>query len=192
MKFKKDEFDLVHSMWNDESQDIDYISLETGISRDTVLEILQSLSDQKKIKGFKMNENQIILFEDMMDIDDYFTLGLDKLSTPDTDKDYFFEDEKIDKSFQKGPFTILVRTKHFFNDHVILDLDVSYLDETYPLHLMYDNAENVYLLTPGQPEIIDIFYEDLGDNKQRFLSFVNEILDKIIPMDFWETKAKFN
>jgi len=190
--FERDEIDLVFSYWNDTSQDPEFISQDSGIELDKVVEILEMLSKQGKIKDFFLNENKIFLFEEIVDIDDYFALDLDKLSTKKDDKDYFFSDMDLNKSFTKGPFRINVRSKHFVQDYVILDLDVTYLDETYPIFLYYDRLERVYFLTPEQPEVVDIFIEDLGNNVQKFYDFSNEVLDKIIPYDFWETRAKFN
>jgi hypothetical protein len=176
----------------DTSQDPEFISQETGIELDKVLDILKFLSSKGKIKDFKIDESKILLYEELVDIDDYFALDLDKLSTKQDDTDYFFSDMDLNKNFMKGPFTVLVRSKHFQQDYVVLDLDVTYLDETYPLFMYYDREERVFFLTPGQPEVLDIFLEDLGDNVYKFYGFSDEILDKIIPFDFWETRAKFN
>jgi hypothetical protein len=190
--FKNDEIDTIHSLWMDTSQDPEFISQETGIELDKVLDILKFLSSKGKIKDFKIDESKILLYEELVDIDDYFALDLDKLSTKQDDTDYFFSDMDLNKNFMKGPFTVLVRSKHFQQDYVVLDLDVTYLDETYPLFMYYDREERVFFLTPGQPEVLDIFLEDLGDNVYKFYGFSDEILDKIIPFDFWETRAKFN
>jgi hypothetical protein len=190
--FKNDEIDTIHSLWMDTSQDPEFISQETGIELDKVLDILKFLSSKGKIKNFKIDESKILLYEELVDIDDYFALDLDKLSTKQDDTDYFFSDMDLNKNFMKGPFTVLVRSKHFQQDYVVLDLDVTYLDETYPLFMYYDREERVFFLTPGQPEVLDIFLEDLGDNVYKFYEFSDEILDKIIPFDFWETRAKFN
>lgn len=187
-----EEIDLIHSYWQDQSQDPDFISQDTGIEIERVLEILELLSNQGKIKDFHLNENQILMFEELIDLDDYFELELDKLSTKGDDTDYFFDDMDLNLTFKKGPFTILVLSKHFFQDYVILDMDVSYLDETYPISLYYDRTERVFFFTPETPEVLDFFYEELGPNKQKFYDFTQEILDKIIPLDFWETKSKFN
>jgi hypothetical protein len=176
----------------DTSQDPEFISQETGINLDKVLGILEFLTAKGKIKNFEIDESKILLYEELVDIDDYFALGLDKLSTDKDDTDYFFSDMDLNKTFVKGPFTVLVRSKHFQQDYVVLDLDVSYMDETYPIFLYYDREERVFFLTPGQPEVLDIFLEDLGDNLYNFYGFTDEILDKIIPYDFWETRAKFN
>jgi len=190
--FERDEIDLVFSYWKDISQDPEFISEDTGIELETVIGVLELLSKQGKIKDFHLNENKIFLFEELVDIDDYFALDLDKLSTGKDDTDYFFTDVDLKKSFTKGPFTIMVHSKHFEQDYIVLDLDVSYLDETYPIFLYYDRNERVFFMTPGQPEVLDIFLEELGENVQKFYEFSQEILDKIIPYDFWETKAKFN
>ena len=190
--FKNDEIDTIHSLWMDTSQDPEFISQETGIELDKVLDILKFLSSKGKIKNFKIDESKILLYEELVDIDDYFALDLDKLSTKQDDTDYFFSDMDLNKNFMKGPFTVLVRSKHFQQDYVVLDLDVTYLDETYPLFMYYDREERVFFLTPGQPEVLDIFLEDLGDNVYKFYEFSDEILDKIIPFDFWETRTKFN
>lgn len=190
--FRNDEIDIIHSLWMDTSQDPEFISQETGINLDKVLGILEFLTAKGKIKNFEIDESKILLYEELVDIDDYFALGLDKLSTDKDDTDYFFSDMDLNKTFVKGPFTVLVRSKHFQQDYVVLDLDVSYMDETYPIFLYYDREERVFFLTPGQPEVLDIFLEDLGDNLYNFYGFTDEILDKIIPYDFWETRAKFN
>lgn len=69
MDFGKDELDLVHSLWSDETQDEDVISSETGMPKDRVLKILQILSDQGKIKDF-ITEKEIISFNEMLSIED--------------------------------------------------------------------------------------------------------------------------
>lgn len=189
---QRDEIDLIHSYWKDQSQDPEFISQDTGIDLEKVMEILELLSNQGKIKDFHIDENKIFLYEELIDIDDYFGLELDKLSTKGDDTDYFFSDVELNKTFTKGPFTVLVRSKHFQQDYVILDMDVSYLDETYPISLYYDRLERVFFFTPGMPEILDFFYEEIGSNKQKFHKFSEEILDKVIPLDFWETRSKFN
>lgn len=192
MDFKNDEVELVYSYWNDYSQDVDFISFETGIEKEKVKAILDRLKKTGKIKDIIFNESKVISFDEMLDIDDYFGLGLDKISTDENDKEYFFQDENVNKNFQKGPIGILVRSKHFMHDSVVLDLDVSYMDETYPIFMYYDRNEQVHFSTPIQPEVLDIFFEDLGENLNKFFEFSQEVLDKIIPFDFWETRAKFN
>lgn len=190
--YESDKVNLVHSFWNDTSQDPDFISQQTGIDLSIVLEILEHLEKKGKIKNFKLDETKIILFNEMINVEDYFNLNLDKISTKKDDENYFFYDTKVDKTFTKGPFTINVRWKHFIQDHIILDLDVSYLDETYPILLYYDIDDNVFFLSPGDPQILDIFIEELGHNLDKFYKFSEEVLNKIIPHDFWETRSKFN
>ena len=192
MNFKRDEINTVEDYWKNTSQDLDFIALETEIPRDTVIGILNLLSDQGKIKDFQINENKVLLFEELIDIDDYFELDLDKISTKFTDKDYFFDNEEINKEFNKGSLTINVKSKHFHHDYIILKLEVTYLDETYPISLLYDRTDSVYLMSTEQSDLLDKLYEELGHNLAYFLNFSQEILDKIIPLDFWETKAKFN
>jgi hypothetical protein len=66
MDFKKDEVDRVHSIWMDESQDIDYISDVCEMENEKVIDILTYLQKQGKIKGFNLNESQIISFKDFI------------------------------------------------------------------------------------------------------------------------------
>jgi len=189
---EKDEIDLIHAYWQDQSQDPEFISEDTGIDLDRVMEILQILSKEGKIKDFQIDESKILLYEELVDLDDYFALDLDKISTKGNDTDYFFSDMDLNKTFNKGPFTVLVRSKHFQQDYVILDMDVSYMDETYPIFMYYDRTERVFFLTPNDTEILEIFYDHLGENLKKFHLFCEEILDRLIPFDFWDTRAKFN
>jgi hypothetical protein len=64
MEFKKDEIDRIHTIWIDESQDIDYISDVCEIEREKVMSILNYLQKEGKIKGFNLNESQILTFKD--------------------------------------------------------------------------------------------------------------------------------
>jgi biopolymer transport protein ExbD len=43
---QRDEIDLIHSYWKDQSQDPEFISQDTGIDLEKVMEILELLSNQ--------------------------------------------------------------------------------------------------------------------------------------------------
>lgn len=190
--FENDEIELIHSLWVDTSQDPEYISEETGIDIKKVMEILELLSKQGKIKNFKMDESKILLYEELLDLDDYFELGLDKISTSMEDTDYFFSDIDLNKRFSKPPFTIFVKSKHLRQDFIVMDSVVTYLDRRYPMLIYVDRLDRVYFQTPSQPKKIDEFMESLSSDKSKFYGFCDEILDEIIPFDFWETRDKFN
>lgn len=192
MEFKKDEIDLVFSYWMDVSQDPDFISTDTDISIDKVHDILNLLSEQGKIDDYSINENRIFLFEELLDIDDYFALDLDKFSTSGDDLEYFFDFVEINKRFNKDPFTILVKSKSFHQDYIILSMDVIYLDKTYSISLLLDRTDSVYFISEDRSSSLEDFFDVLGDDKQRFFKFSEEVLDRLVPYDFWETKSKFN
>jgi|688.fasta_scaffold514075_1 hypothetical protein len=56
MEFTSTEKDLVQNYWIDFSQDPDFISQDTGIDKNTVLDILTRLNKEGRIDGFNIDE----------------------------------------------------------------------------------------------------------------------------------------
>jgi hypothetical protein len=192
MEFRRSDMDAVHHCWAEESQDVEYIADATGLDAERVKEILQHLREKGKIKDDVVDENQVFSFMEMIDLDDYFNLDLHKIATPANDKDYFFDYEEVNEKFEEEPFEIWVRSKKFVHDFVLLDMMVKYEGDFFPIYLIYDRTEAVSFATPSGRSVLNRFWYAIEVDKDIFTRLTNEILDKIIPFDFWQTKLKFN
>ena len=66
MNFTKTELDLVQNHWVDISQDPDFISQETGIDKNDVIDMLRYLSDKGRIDNFDTNKrDRVRTFKEM-------------------------------------------------------------------------------------------------------------------------------
>ena len=99
MNFTTVEIEEVLNLYQDESQNPEYISESSGIEIDKVLAILNHLQKQGDITGFQkierkknLNEDRILLFsEAIIDPEVLKSLKLDKFN----DKRYFFDEKEI-------------------------------------------------------------------------------------------------
>lgn len=226
MEFSEGEKDTIHNYWVDISQDPEWISEDSGIDYQKVIDILTSLSKEGEIKNFNQSEiTKVKKFNEMidpsefknfkpgsairnkMDPDDYFGLELDKLDKSDTD--YFFEDEMINRSWTDFPITINVVRKRLgirdINEKIIgFQLDVYYTNkigktEEYSLAMFYERdttvsfSKEVLRWQIQKFENIEIseFFERIGGT-ERFYKLSSEIIDDLVPEDFWEVHDKQN
>lgn len=58
MNFAKDELASVEDYWINVSQDADFISQETGINKNRIIDILVELSERGRIEDFDLDEFQ--------------------------------------------------------------------------------------------------------------------------------------
>ena len=69
MEFTSTEKDLVQNYWIDISQDPDFISQDTGIDKNIVLNILEILNRENKIQGFNREETtKVKSFKEMFNL----------------------------------------------------------------------------------------------------------------------------
>lgn len=129
----------------------------------------------------------------MMDPELNKNLGLDKISKDISDKDYFFEEKKIDKNFEFGPFEIYVEKAFFQQGFVIIPIEITCDGFLHRMFLAYDNDENIhYGSQMGQEGIIKI-EQMLGERRFEMLdSATEEIINEIIPEDFWDVRGQNN
>ena len=133
MNFSDYELANVEDYWINVSQDADFISQETRISKKRIIDILVELSEKGRIEDFDLDEFQefpkVHKFTEMknsasfktfnpkqalrnkIDVDDYFDLDLDKMSREKGDKDYFFGVTRIGRSWTEYPLSIYVIDK---------------------------------------------------------------------------------
>ena len=120
-------------------------------------------------------------------------LELDKISKDSSDKEYFFSEKKLNKDYEFGPFNIHVEKVFFQQGFVIMPIEISCDGFLHRMFLAYDSDENIhYGSQMGQEGIIKI-EQMLGPKRFQMLDeATEEIINDIIPEDFWDVRGYSN
>jgi hypothetical protein len=140
-----------------------------------------------------MNRRKIKLFREMIDPELIKDLELDKISKDSSDKEYFFSEKKLNKDYEFGPFNIHVEKVFFQQGFVIMPIEISCDGFLHRMFLAYDSDENIhYGSQMGQEGIIKI-EQMLGPKRFQMLDeATEEIINDIIPEDFWDVRGYSN
>jgi len=195
MNFTTVEIEEVLSIFQDESQDPEYISESTGMEIEKVLSILNHLQSQGDIQGFnkierKMNisEDKVILFsESIISPDLRKELKIDQLVKGSKDKNYFFDEKDINEVYNAHIFEIKVTKVIYQNAVVIFPLVVTIKNHDFEMFMVYHPDENVYYASEKGESLIKL-KSLLGNNSELFDEVTERILNDHIPQDFWEVK----
>ena len=130
---------------------------------------------------------KVLLFKEMLDPKISKQLDLDKLSKGIDNQNYFFTEKYLNKNYEFGPFEIFVERAVYQQSYIILPIQIKCDGLTHKMFLAYDNNENIhYGSEMGQEGIIKI-QQLLGHRRFQMLDeATSEIIDDIIPEDFWE------
>lgn len=140
-----------------------------------------------------MSRRKIKLFREMIDPELSKDLELDKLSRETSDKNYFFSEKEVDKTYQFGPFEIYVEKVFFQQSFVIIPIEITCDGFLHRMFLAYDSDENIHYGSQlGQEGIIKI-EQMLGPKRYEMLDDATEqVVDDLIPQDFWEVRGYSN
>jgi hypothetical protein len=140
-----------------------------------------------------MNRRKIKLFREMIDPELIKDLELDKISKDSSDKEYFFSEKTLNKDYEFGPFNIHVEKVFFQQGFVIMPIEISCDGFLHRMFLAYDSDENIhYGSQMGQEGIIKI-EQMLGPKRFQMLDeATEEIINDIIPEDFWDVRGYSN
>lgn len=195
MIFTPVEIEEVLNVYQDESQNPEYISETTGLDLDKVIKILQHLQSQGDIEGFnkierrKINENRVFLFiESAVDPDVIKSLKLDKIN----DEDYFFDEKVIDEVYDAHIFEAKVEKIILQPGGVIINMIVTHKMHDFEISIIYTPDDNVYYADKNNLNNINNLKNSLGNNWELFDEVTNQILDDHIPIDFWEVRNRRN
>lgn len=196
MNFTTVEIEEVLGIYQDESQDPEYISESTGLELEKVLMILEHLQSQGDIKNFNkierkkiLSEDRIILFsETYVDLEVIKSLKLDKLD----DKKYFFSEKEIQEVYDAHIFEIKAEKAVIQSWGLIISLTVTHKMRDYEISMIYTPDENVYYADQEGLETIKSLKNALGDNWEFFHEVTNQILNDHFPKDFWEVRLMRN
>lgn len=140
-----------------------------------------------------MGKKKIKLFREMINPELSKELDLHKLSRNKSDKEYFFSEKEVDKTYQSGPFEIYVEKVFFQQGFVIIPIEITCDGFLHRMFLAYDSDENIhYGSQMGQEGIIKI-EQMLGPKRFQMLDeATEEIINDIIPEDFWDVRGYTN
>lgn len=140
-----------------------------------------------------MGKKKIKLFREMINPELSKELDLHKLSRNKSDKDYFFSEKEVDKTYQSGPFEVYVDKVFFQQGFVIMPIEITCDGFLHRMFLAYDSDENIhYGSQMGQEGIIKI-EQMLGPKRFQMLDeATEEIINTIIPDDFWDVRGYTN
>lgn len=140
-----------------------------------------------------MGKKKIKLFREMINPELSKELDLHKLSRDKSDKDYFFSEKEVDKTYQSGPFEVYVEKVFFQQGFVIMPIEITCDGFLHRMFLAYDSDENIhYGSQMGQEGIIKI-EQMLGPKRFQMLDeSTEEIINTIIPEDFWDVRGYTN
>lgn len=192
MDLKRDEIDLIFGYWKDISQDPEFISQDTGIDLDRVNKILQFLSSQRKIKDFISNESKVLSFNELMDPELSIELGLPSFQKNIDDKDYFFDEKEVNKTWDEDIIKIHVSSVKFDGDSLIFDTIVTISGKDFPIFILVGFDSSVEFGSPKGMEYVDDFMDSLGAEFEYFQDMFDDVYDEVIPQDFWEIRSKMN
>lgn len=187
----------VIELWLDVTQDPNMIAMESGLSNDMVITILDDLQKNGDIEGWTkevrdLNES-IITNDDVLKLHDL----IDKIKQ----KDYFFDEKEEKEIFGEGNIEIYVKKvkisppivlgKKIYKDGVFIDIDVKIGDKMIKDIFIYTDIEYRvwYGSTTGQSKIKEL--KKLVDINL-FNKLTEEVIDHYVPEDFFDIRIKRN
>lgn len=197
--FSMSDMEDVLEYWQDISQDPKFISNETGLSIDKVVQILNTLQKRGDITGFtpiekkyKVQEDRILLFNELVSPGVFKSLGLDKMDKSSTDKDYFFTEKEIDEVYDAHIFEIRAIKIVSKSGMLIIPIEVSVKSMNYNIFIVYTSDEDVFYGSEDGDKTINDIKTLLGANWDIFEDTVSQIIDENIPVDYWDVINKVN
>jgi hypothetical protein len=201
MDYQYEDFTLsdmedVLEYWQDVSQDPEFISKETDLDLNTVIQILHTLQKRGDISGFSrisrrkpnVNEDRVLLFEELVDPELAKALKLDQLTKTHDDKDYFFDEKEINEVYDAHIFEVKVLKAVLQQSVLIITLEVTTKGKDYDMFMVYAADENVYYGSKEGEKTVEALRQALGANWDLFDEVTERILNDHIPQDFWEVK----
>jgi hypothetical protein len=196
--FTSNEMEQVLEYWQDISQDIDYISKESGLDIKKVVDILEELQKKGDISGFskierrKIDESQILLFEELVDSDVIKSLKLDQFNKS-KDKDYLFDKKEINEIYDAHIFTVTLKEIHYQQSVLIFPLIIDFKSKEYDMFMVYTPNDEVFYGSKDGESGVRKIKDALGKDNMEMLDEVTvKMLDDHIPEDFWEVRNKQN
>jgi hypothetical protein len=194
--FTHSDMEDVLEYWQDISQDTEFISQETGLDINKVIQILDTLQKRGDISGFNridrrkptVNEDKVLLFEELMDPEMRKELKLDQLTKTHDDKDYFFDEKEIGEVYDAHIFEVKAIKAVYQQGLIIIPLEVTVKGKDYDMFMVYSPDENVYYGGPEGEKTVQSLRDVLGPNWNLFDEVTEQILNNHIPLDFWEVK----
>lgn len=120
-------------------------------------------------------------------------LGLDKISKGSSNEDYFFTKKEIDKNYEFEYFDIYVENMHFQQSFVIIPLEIICDGFLHRMFLAYDQNENIYYGSMTGETGIQKIKDILGDDRFDYLEeATSEVVDDLLPSDFWDVRGYSN
>jgi hypothetical protein len=92
---------------------------------------------------------------------------------------------EINKTYSNDLFDIVLDGVDFKNGEVFFDTQVGYDGILFDIKFAYDKDEVVHLLTFGKNEL-GIFKDQLGGDINQMYELVDEMVNDVLPLDFWE------
>lgn len=193
MNYSSMEKEQVLSLWQDETQSSKEIAERLDLPKEKVEKILFDLEKEGHISDFFIKQEKIVFLSEMLDPEITKKLNLDKLSRGMSNIDYFFTQKNLNKNYEFGPFEIFVESVNFQQGYLILPIKITCEQITHDMFIVYDSNENIhYGSKSGEDGIIRI-EQLLGFRRFKMLDEVtSEIIDDVIPEDFWEVRGYSN
>lgn len=192
--FTMSDMEDILEYWQDVSQDPKFISNETGMELDKVIQILDTLQRRGDISGFKKiekkMEGKILLFEDL-NPETVKSLKLSQLTK--SGSEYFFDEKDIDMVYDAHIFEVRTTKMYFEKNLVIIPLNITYKNQDYKMVMLYTPNDEVFYGTDNGKNGISKVKEALGEqNMEIFDDVTLQIINERIPVDFWEVRDRQN
>ena len=193
--FTMSDMEDVLEYWQDVSQDPKFISNETGMELDKVIQILDTLQRRGDISGFKKiekkMEGKILLFEDL-NPEIAKSLKLSTLTKGTGNKDYFFEEKDIDEVYDAHVFEIRTKKVYVSGDIIVFPITLTHKGQDYEMFLLYTSDDDVLYGSKDKDGVLEV-RKALGDQNIEILNDTTlQIVNDHIPQDFWEVRNRQN
>jgi len=109
-------------------------------------------------------------------------------------KDYFFEFKEVNQVYDAHIFEILVQSMNLDKGGkgVLINLLVTYKFKEYGVGILYMDDESVFYANLNDSEYgIHELRKDMGEQNMEIFNEVTEnIINDLIPVDFWEVRTR--
>jgi hypothetical protein len=137
--------------------------------------------------------NKVRLFNEMIDPLLSKELELDKVSKGLSNQDYFFSRKEVDKTWEFEYFDIYVENMHFQQGYVIVPIEITSDGFLHRMFLAYSQDEDIFYGSMTGGTGIQKIKKMLGEYKFAFLEeATSEIVDELLPSDFWDVRGYSN
>ena len=193
--FTMSDMDDVLEYWQDVSQDPKFISNETGIELNKVIQILDTLERRGDISGFKKierkMEGKILLFEDL-NPETAKLLKLSQITKGTGNKDYFFDEKDINEVYDAHVFEIRTKKVYVSGDIIVFPITLTHKGQDYEMLLLYTSDDDVLYGSKDKDGVLEV-RKALGDQNIEILNDTTlQIVNDHIPQDFWEVRNRQN